>query len=248
MEVHHHPDLHHQPKKWKEYFLEFLMIFLAVTMGFFAESIREHFTDKNNTKEYLETYRYELIQQQTLLTQYKKIYQRKIVVCDSVKNIFFNGEENTKLNVLERLNIFAITQVEIPFSTSSYEQMVNAGALRYINNIPLRDSMAYYKGQIEILKNYNSRILSTLLSLQTEIVKLMDYHDMISTDTSRSYDTVPHIPVIRPFAALSLEQRNSLVAFYEVYIIQGQSNLRRIRLLYITNQNLLNMVNEQLEK
>jgi hypothetical protein len=34
MEVHHHPDLHHKPKKWKEYFLEFLMIFLAVTLGF----------------------------------------------------------------------------------------------------------------------------------------------------------------------------------------------------------------------
>jgi len=40
MEVHHHPDLHHKPKKWKEYFLEFLMIFLAVTLGFFAESYR----------------------------------------------------------------------------------------------------------------------------------------------------------------------------------------------------------------
>jgi hypothetical protein len=34
MEVHHHPDLHHKPKKWKEYFLEFLMIFLAVTRVF----------------------------------------------------------------------------------------------------------------------------------------------------------------------------------------------------------------------
>ena len=34
MEVHHHPDLHHKPKAWKEYLLEGLMIFLAVTMGF----------------------------------------------------------------------------------------------------------------------------------------------------------------------------------------------------------------------
>ncbi len=41
MEVHHHPDLHHKRKKFKKYFLEFLMIFLAVTMGFFAESLRE---------------------------------------------------------------------------------------------------------------------------------------------------------------------------------------------------------------
>ena len=43
MEVHHHP--HVEKKNFKEYFLEFLMIFLAVTIGFFAESLREHFTD-----------------------------------------------------------------------------------------------------------------------------------------------------------------------------------------------------------
>ena len=41
MEVHHHPDLHHKKKKIKEYFLEFLMIFLAVTLGFIAENVRE---------------------------------------------------------------------------------------------------------------------------------------------------------------------------------------------------------------
>jgi hypothetical protein len=36
MEVHHHPDLQHKRKNFREYFLEFLMIFLAVTMGFFC--------------------------------------------------------------------------------------------------------------------------------------------------------------------------------------------------------------------
>ncbi len=51
MEVHHHPDLHHNPKKWKEYFLEFIMIFLAVTMGFIAENIREHFGDNKRERE-----------------------------------------------------------------------------------------------------------------------------------------------------------------------------------------------------
>src|SRR5580692_12606300 len=52
MEVHHHPDLHHKPKKWKEYFLEFLMIFLAVTMGFFAENIRENYVEHKSAREY----------------------------------------------------------------------------------------------------------------------------------------------------------------------------------------------------
>ena len=47
MEVHHHPDLHHKRKNFREYFLEFLMIFLAVTMGFIAENFRESMSAKS---------------------------------------------------------------------------------------------------------------------------------------------------------------------------------------------------------
>src|SRR6516165_2593804 len=53
MEVHHHPDLHHTKKNWREYFLEFLMIFLAVTLGFFAETIRENISEKHREKDYI---------------------------------------------------------------------------------------------------------------------------------------------------------------------------------------------------
>ena len=55
MEVHHHPDLHHQPKKWKEYFLEFLMIFLAVIVGFIAENIRENISETEKLKQNIES-------------------------------------------------------------------------------------------------------------------------------------------------------------------------------------------------
>jgi len=52
MEVHHHPDLHHKPKPWKEYLLEYIMIFLAVMTGFFAESYREHLSERSKEHEY----------------------------------------------------------------------------------------------------------------------------------------------------------------------------------------------------
>ena len=55
MEVHHHPDVHHKRKKFKEYFLEFLMIFLAVTIGFFAESLRERLVNNEKEKNYMES-------------------------------------------------------------------------------------------------------------------------------------------------------------------------------------------------
>ncbi|HYJ64157.1 MAG TPA: hypothetical protein VEV62_10470, partial [Parafilimonas sp.] len=51
MEVHHHP--HVAKKNFTEYFLEFLMIFLAVTLGFIAENIREGFVDRKMQKEYI---------------------------------------------------------------------------------------------------------------------------------------------------------------------------------------------------
>src|ERR1700733_12208285 len=53
MEVHHHPELRQKEKPWKEYLLEGLMIFVAVTLGFFAESLREHITDRDKEKEYI---------------------------------------------------------------------------------------------------------------------------------------------------------------------------------------------------
>jgi hypothetical protein len=51
MEVHHHPDLHHRKKHWKEYVLEGLMIFFAVMMGFIAENIREDITNNQHAHE-----------------------------------------------------------------------------------------------------------------------------------------------------------------------------------------------------
>jgi hypothetical protein len=51
MEVHHHPQLEHKPKPWKEYLLEYLMIFLAVMTGFIAENIRETITNGEHVKQ-----------------------------------------------------------------------------------------------------------------------------------------------------------------------------------------------------
>ncbi len=53
MEVHHHPEV--DKKGFKEYLLDGLMIFIAVMMGFFAESISEHITDSSHEKQSIES-------------------------------------------------------------------------------------------------------------------------------------------------------------------------------------------------
>ena len=50
MEVHHHS---HHPKKWKEYATEFIMLFAAVTLGFFAENYREGIVEQHKKEKLL---------------------------------------------------------------------------------------------------------------------------------------------------------------------------------------------------
>lgn len=51
MEVHHHPDIEHKPKHFKEYLLEGFMIFIAVMMGFIAENIREAISNHEHVQQ-----------------------------------------------------------------------------------------------------------------------------------------------------------------------------------------------------
>ncbi len=53
MEVHHHS---HHPKKWKEYIIEFLMLFLAVSMGFIAENLREKHIENERSEELMHAF------------------------------------------------------------------------------------------------------------------------------------------------------------------------------------------------
>jgi hypothetical protein len=63
MEVHHHPQLEHKSKPWKEYLLEYFMIFLAVITGFFAESYREHLGERSKEREYVINIRKDLVKE-----------------------------------------------------------------------------------------------------------------------------------------------------------------------------------------
>ena len=124
MEVHHHP--HIEKKNFKEYFLEFLMIFLAVTLGFFAENVREHFDEEKTTKQYLEGFRQELLQNKDLYQRYDSHFAQKIPAADSLIKIFINKKENDELTNSARLINFTRQVFVSTISKAAYDQMVNA--------------------------------------------------------------------------------------------------------------------------
>src|ERR1035437_9094029 len=144
MEVHHHPDLHHKPKKSKEYFLEFLMIFLAVTMGFIAENIREHIGERKVAHQLLESFRNDLLLNEKRFKAIDSGFTSLLPVYDSIVSIFYQGRENTELPKLSRLMLRGQRNTVVTINTSAYQQMVSSGSMRYINNWPMMDSIAKY--------------------------------------------------------------------------------------------------------
>lgn len=100
MEVHHYPQLHHKPKPWKEYLLEFIMIFLAVTMGFFAENIREGFVNKEKEKKYIKNLIRDLKQQKIYLDTTITVNEQRIIALDTfvkIRYLDFKKKDNAGL-------------------------------------------------------------------------------------------------------------------------------------------------------
>jgi len=141
MEVHHHPQLEHKPKPWKEYFLEFLMIFLAVTMGFFAENLRESISNSHHENELAKALYTELSADSTAAAGKVEIRRLKEKDLDCLYH-FFNDSSLTKTSRifypafttgLYMINIYAFEPKDGILS-----QLKNSGTVRYFKSFELQ--------------------------------------------------------------------------------------------------------------
>jgi len=141
MEVHAHT--HTPRKKWTHYFWEFLMLFLAVSLGFYAENTRETILHKKEVK--------------TQLSSMLSDLQSDITLFDSVTDRNSNGAEMAD-SLVEMLHSDITNTTEIYYAarivtanlgyyytnSKSFDQLKAAGLLRYIKNKDLLDSIGNY--------------------------------------------------------------------------------------------------------
>src|SRR5450755_1379597 len=242
MEVHHHPDLHHKRKKFREYILEFFMIFLAVTMGFFAESIREHYVEVRNTRLYLQTFRQELVHNKRVFVSNDSLYKTIVPSQDSIIRIFFEKRENQDLHLMGRLLRHVKRFLNPAIDKAAYQAMVNSGGLKNLDNLSLRDSMSTYIGQIEGFETYNSNLYTRLANVLPEIAKLEDLHDWGPQTVNPDY-----IPETLPYPELTERERRLIINYYAINRVQVASDMRLIERLMRSNDHLMKIIDEILD-
>ena len=149
MEVHHHPDLYHKRKNFKEYFLEFIMIFLAVTLGFFAEQMRESVADHNRGKEFMKSMVEDLKTDTANISSFSIKANVALIQMDSLIHLMRSPD---RVQYGKRMYYFgrAITTKLGRFGLNdrTYVEMKNSGSLRLITDDVLSDSVSkYYASQ-----------------------------------------------------------------------------------------------------
>jgi hypothetical protein len=90
MEVHH---AHHpaHKKKISEYFLEFFMLFFAVTLGFFAENQREHYIEGQREIQYMESLLEDLAKDKYDLSESRKYITTQTKYIDTAIAVLSEG-------------------------------------------------------------------------------------------------------------------------------------------------------------
>lgn len=135
MEVHHHP--HSEKKGLKEYLLEGLMIFLAVSMGFIAENIREKFIENERAHELAESLYQEVYADSVKLQKISTIRDIKEKALNNLINYFKDSSLiNTSHHFYRKFTWTFVIQNATNFEPADgiLTQLRNSGSLRYFKN------------------------------------------------------------------------------------------------------------------
>jgi len=243
MEVHHHPDLHHKPKKWKEYFLEFLMIFLAVSLGFIAENLRESLVNKEKEKKYMENLVRDLKEQEKSISETIKKNEDRIISLDTfvkIRNFDFSKKSNNDLFFklfgnaqMWDIGIFKVNEVTLM-------QIKSTGSLNII-----RPKIADLIAELD-MSNQNIKWGQRFSETHAEETERMIYE---LTDYPSIWDKNGNLNSVLP--PLMIDDKKKLMKFFNLsadlmYTIQGyndnlKDHSKQIEKLIITFKHEYNL-------
>ena len=183
MEVHHHPDPHHKPKKWKEYFLEFLMIFLAVTMGFFAENIRENYVEHKSAREYASLLIEDLATDTVALNKAARVMNLIITAGDSLGNLLRSDPKLTVGGKLYYYEYLSSIRWNLISHDATLQQLKSSGALRYLGDTSLIRKIMNYEESVQVIYLAQNRFEPQKIENWSLVQKVFDQSYFNSLDS-----------------------------------------------------------------
>jgi hypothetical protein len=226
MEVHHHPQLPHTGKVGaKHYLLEYLMIFLAVATGFFAENIREHLSDKKKEKEYMASLVEDMKSDLHKFSYYIPILRQGYVGLDTlVEKCYLDKQNMQTRKMYYAYHHYCRIWYDLKIYDKTLIQLKNSGNLRLFSS-EVEDTLASLDEEIE---NFNLNHFSRFLEAQNTAAEygfnIFDY----SVYTKANVDKTGNLDITDQ-GFLSISYDPPLLTWDKTYLKQFASRVGHLR-------------------
>lgn len=239
MDINKHPHHVTHKKKWKEYLLEFFMLFLAVFLGFLAENYREHKVERDREKEYAKSLYDEFYTDSIVISNKIKARLLKERDCDYLNNYI----KDSSLTNLPKKFYPAFTTVFFLFNSFTFEpedgvlnQLKNSGSLRYFKNAKLQKLFGNISVTINNIRNRNDQEYQFFSNpIKPFILKHYDFNwnndlrkiseNSYNTDLIKKYlrsDTVINAKILNLQTFDRIETAN-MVMFYKTMLVSTRT-------------------------
>jgi hypothetical protein len=244
MEVHQH--VHTPRKKWAHYFWEFLMLFLAITLGFFVENQREHYIEHQREKQFIRSLYNDVRADTSNIARIITTRTTKEKLLDSFSYMMNSGDPMKFIKEIYVYALYAGRTLPYRFvpNDGTIQQLKNSGAFRLVRKRAVVDSISKYDisvrnllGQYAVEENQ----IEHYRSAATKIFDARIFNEMM--DENAAVKSVPE-------QGLQLQLYNNRELYewnYRLYGLNGinKANRRDLRLLLKQAENLLTILRKE---
>ena len=167
METHGH-HLHKAPgNKFWHYFFEFFMLFIAISLGFFVENLREHHVENEREEKYMKSFVSDL---KTDLVNIDSTINRNFeakMYYDSLFYLLTYPDYSDKTGEIYFISRKVSLRDFFYQTDGTLTQLINSGGLRLVQHQDIVDSINAYLNIYEVLKK----------AQQLKEIQLMDYRN-----------------------------------------------------------------------
>ena len=196
MEVHAHS--HIARKKWTHYFWEFLMLFLAVTLGFFVENQREHYIENQRAKQYASFLHSDLIKDTASLSQRIAYMSLGISEIDTLILILKSPNPEIFIEKIYTLSTYIYSNPLFTANNSTIEQLKNSGSLRYFRSKALVRNFSDFDNEVQNMKRVDDRNLYIVEDTRKFLTQFLDLKGVplpriLASDSSLQQSSIPEV-------------------------------------------------------
>ncbi len=227
MEVHHK---HHVPKNIKEYLTEFLMLFAAVTLGFFAENIREHIVNAEKEHMYVQNFKRGIIEQNEKININISKNTEKIKILDILVEL--RNKDIGKKNINDSV-------IKLFIKASIWE----IGILK-INDIAIQQIKS--TGGLNLIRSNLSNIITEVDMSNQELKTMQQYTESHAESAIRMLYELTDVPSIftdkgfsKQLPLILIDDKKKLLKFFNL-IFDTRATLNTYNLSLEQHQKTLN--------